>query len=756
MKKILTFVLGLFMAIVCLNVQALEFFPLFSSNSILQRDKDCPVWGYGEPNSTVDVSLIGVKANGKKYIKKFSATADANGRWQIVIPKLPAGGEYTLTAKSGEKKVVSTNITFGDLWICSGQSNMEMSYGWGLTRGREDIETASYDNVRLLMVPNYVTLVPTKNLTEGWTLCTPETAKRFSACGYFFGTALYKALEEKVPVGLIDVTWSGTAIETWLSYDSIASVSADHSTAVANRLAEIDAWEKGGKLVYEKELADWEKAISNFAIDASSDDSAAGEWKPVNVPLQMELHIKDDFDGLVKYTTTVVLTEEQAASKNAVLCLGALDDFDLSFVNGTKVGSMNVWNRLRKYSIPEGVLKAGENKIDVTVIDFGGGGGFASKPEEVKLVLGAEEISLAKEWKYQAKGLTDVPKQPKNIGAVSPYNYSTCYNGMLHQLFPAAIKGAIWYQGCSNVGRHYQYDDLFAAMAADWRKNFSAGDFPIYMVQLAAFMGTHDEPFNSNWAAMRWTQTQIGESLKNCGTICAIDVGDHGDIHPKDKKTVGERLARMACARTYNMPICEAGPTPLSAVYDTKANKVVVRFKNCAGLKTSDGAAIEGFELSDAEGTIFRKVAAEVEGDCVVIKLKDGEARPAKVRYAWDDYPKCNLINGELQPSGPFELDVGDFVTLENAGLSLIYDSSNARIVSFRLDGSENMLWVDDTIYSKMKKSSSWVNYGGEKTWIWPMETWPKNLGRLWPPPAILDEVESCSVFPSKFTGKLG
>ena len=225
-------------------------FSLFSNNSILQRDKDCPVWGYGEPNSTVDVSLIGVKANGKKYIKKFSATADANGRWQIVIPKLPAGGEYTLTAKSGEKKVVSTNITFGDLWICSGQSNMEMSYGWGLTRGREDIETASYDNVRLLMVPNYVTLVPTKNLTEGWTLCTPEKAKRFSACGARIGTVItrnkelqahmMKICQARLSVATLDQVASAALYSVDPSYfDEVRAEYKERRDTLYNKLMEI-------------------------------------------------------------------------------------------------------------------------------------------------------------------------------------------------------------------------------------------------------------------------------------------------------------------------------------------------------------------------------------------------------------------------------------------------------------------------------------------------------------------------------------
>lgn len=671
----------------CVTSFAVEFFSLFTDNAVLQRDKDVKVWGTATPDSDVLVKLDAIGGNAANLNEEVKTKADETGKWLATLSPKSAGGNYSLTVIEGDESVTIKNITFGDVWICSGQSNMEMCYYWGLTRGKEDIEQNTYKDIRLLNVTNRTSDKYESGFDSLWMVCEPLAAKNFSAVGYFFGTELYKGLDKNVPVGLIDVTWSGTRIETWLDFDSLASISAWHKGEVEKYKAMLDEWNNnGGKERYASELAAWEKSLEDMATkgedDLKKNDFDDSSWSSVMLPVQMELHIDKEFDGLVWYRTKVELTAEQAACKDATISLGAIDDCDVTFINGEKVGSLKHWQAQRNYKIREGLLKEGENVILVQVVDNGGGGGFQSQPQKLFLKLGEDTISLAKEWKYVAFGKGIVPTMPRNFNTIEANLISACYRGMMHQLFPMTLKGAIWYQGCSNVGDHRGYYGVFKAMVNDWRKNFSGGDFPIYMVQLAPFMSTHEEPFESNLAAMRWVQTQLGEEVKNCGTVAIMDVGDHKDIHPRDKKTVGERLARMALVRTYYKDMLDSGPIPTAAAFDAENGSVVVRFKCGKGLSTSDGESLKGFQIKyEGEGT-YKFVDANISEDTIVIPIEQGKI-PVMIRHAWDDYPVCNLINEDGLPCGSFELKVLPMKNLENDEISFKYDPSLGRVVEF-------------------------------------------------------------------------
>ena len=624
---------------------------VFSDHAVVQRGIEAPVWGVADPGQNVRVA---VTRNGDV---KFSAQAkaDARGKWQVKTTPFEAGGPYELSAwTSADDRVTITNVLFGDVWICSGQSNMEMSYRWGLTNGKEDLETNAFAQVRLLNVPNKTAIEPVETFDAKWRVCNPESAKDFSACGYFFGAALHREMPD-VPIGLVDVTWSGTYIQTWMALDTLDKIDSLRDEVAARRVA-IRQWLDGGSATFAADLAAWQAKLDPLSVapvkpfEIRFDDAA---WKRVELPRTFEAHIEPNFDGVVWYRTRVTLTAEQA-SRAAVLKLGPIDDEDTTYVNGVKVGGMTQYNAVRSYPVPATALKAGENVIAVKILDSGWAGGFVGKPESMALETSGAVIPLAVEWAYCA-GTNPTSPKPENLGAPNANSFAACYNGMFMPIFPMGVKGAIWYQGCSNVGGEVLYDTLFRAMAADWRANLSGGSFPIYLVQLAAFVQTHPEPIDSAWARMRWTMMRLGEEVENSGTAVTIDIGNHTDIHPKDKKSVGERLARLALNRTYGRKdVVEAGPIPTGA--SSADGRVMVAFKNAAGLRTRDGGALEGFQIAGADGA-FSWAKAEIVGETVVVTVPGGMAAKT-VRHAWDDYPVCNLVNGADLPCGPFSLAV--------------------------------------------------------------------------------------------------
>ena len=617
----------------------------FTSHAVLQRDCELPVWGTAKPGAKVVVKLDDTA---------LEAVADENGKWSVRFPAQtqPGLGHTLCLAVDGEDAATLDDIAIGDIWLCSGQSNMDMSYGWGLTRGKEDIETRKESAVRLFDDHNAVAFEPLGALTvpTKWTSSDFANARSFSACGWFFGMALHDALPD-VPIGLVEASWSGSPIKTWLSaeaYTAADPACAAEINGLAKARADYDA--NGGEEGYRKRLALW-TAESNAKGDIAADkeDFDDSTWATVELPQTFEKQFNATFDGCVWYRRSFELTADQAAAE-ATLTLGAIDDKDMTYLNGQFIGSNTVYNAQRVYKVPAGILREGRNTIAVKTFDFGGNGGFTSAADKLALAAGDARIPLAGEWR--TLGFAYDPK-PQNAG-LSSWTPTACYNAMLHPLFPMAIKGAIWYQGCSDVGHAALYDKVFRAMAADWRAHFTHPDgLPIYLVQLAAFRETHAEPFNSAWADMRWTHMKLGETLEKSGAAVAIDIGHHTDIHPKDKKSVGERLARLALVRTYGKTdIVEAGPIPQSAALS--GGKVVVSFKNAAGLATSDGAAVKGFQLVGADGKAVW-AEAEISGETVSVAVPEGMA-PTKVRYAWDDFPVCNLVNGDALPSGPFEL----------------------------------------------------------------------------------------------------
>ena len=656
--------------------QAFALASPFSDHMVLQRDMPVPVWGTYAPGESVEIKLCTTNAGGSRLVAESTATQFENGRWIAFLPPMPAGGPYEILVGAGRSvpgacAVDGTTLTvedvlFGDVWICGGQSNMEMNFFWGVKDGEKELADADLPQVRLLNVPNVTDVAPRDSFDAKWTACTPEAAKGFSACGFFFGRKLQRELG--VPVGLVESDWSGTIAETWLSLEGAATIPG-LERAVGNRRRDIADWKNSGPEKFKARHEAWEKEIDPAGEAVAAPDYAEGAgWADAAAPFSFEESINKGYDGVVWLRRAFDLTAAQAAATNAALALGSLDDQDDAFLNGTKVGHTEKWTDVRRYPIPAGLLREGRNTIALRVLDTGGGGGFHGEDKDVpRLEFGdaAPALSLAGGgWRRLAGPALREKPEPKNPLTSGPNIPAACFNGMIAPLFPMAVRGAIWYQGCSNVGRHEQYKTLLPAVAAEWREGFTTPDgwLPFYIAQLAAFQQTHEEPVDSAWAAMRWAQTQIGERIG--GTAVLLDVGDHGDIHPKDKRAAGERLAALALAQTYDRTDQELSPVPReSASFHDGAVEVAFVDQRFARLDSrpvrfSPDKEVRGFELAGADGRFVRVAARTCDArDTIRVSVPQG-MEPVRVRYAWDDYPDCDLATEAGLPVGPFELPV--------------------------------------------------------------------------------------------------
>ena len=479
MKKVLVCVLWylLFVTNVCAQV---KLSPLFSDNMVLQQKTEAPVWGMSKPNKKIEIITSWDQ-------KTYTIQADAQGKWNIKVTTPAAGGPYEITISDG-KKVKLSNVMIGEVWICSGQSNMEMQVeGWGkvLNYQQEKMEAENYPNIRFLLVEKAISPVPGDRLkaTEnGWQVCSSKSVADFSAAGYFFGRDLHKY--QNVPIGLIDTSWGGTYIETWTSKEALATMpDMQKKLEVLNGLP-VTKEEREKK--FHSDIEDWKKNIEKIdkgfingkAVWAATDleDSS---WKTMKVPGLMQEQGLAGFNGIVWFRKTIDIPANWA-NKELTLNVGVIDDNDFTYFNGVQVGHTEGWMTPRSYKIPKELVKKGKAVIAVRVMDTGGTGGINGSPGSISLQRSqTDDMQLAGNWKYQVSlTMKDIPHMPVNT-ANEPNVPGFLFNAMLHPLIPYAIKGAIWYQGEANTGRAYQYRELMPLMIKDWRDRWGY-DFPFY------------------------------------------------------------------------------------------------------------------------------------------------------------------------------------------------------------------------------------------------------------------------------------
>lgn len=622
---------------------------IFSDNMVLQRNAKIPVWGTEKSGQKITVKL---------HQQSKTATADRDGKWRVDLAAMPAGGPYELTM-SGAETITFKNVMIGEVWLCSGQSNMEMPLvsTWAKVNNfKAEVAAANYPDLRLFIVKRAKSTKPRADVeSEGWKACDSTNVKNFSATAYFFGRQLQQKLG--VPVGLIQSAWGGTVVEAWTSSATLQTVpdmAGFVKTLATSPLDSIfDESAFAAKMAaWNRKLDEMDGSLNGTApawTNPNFDDSA---WPTMSLPTAWERAGLPSFDGIMKFRKVIRLPES-FSKQNLQLNLGPIDDADVTYFNGVSIGAMSIYNQHRHYRIPADLLKSGENVIAVRVLDTGGDGGLYGKPEALNLLKDSTQaLSLAGEWRYQlGTELKNLPPRPAL--ANTPNRPTVLYNAMIAPLVPYAIRGAIWYQGESNAGRAYQYRTLFPLLIKDWRARWGQGDFPFLFVQLANYQPVAKEPGDNDWAELREAQAMT-LALPKTGMAVTIDLGDANDIHPGNKQDVGNRLALNARHLVYGESIVYSGPVYKSMKIE--GNRIRLLFDHAQdGLMSKGDEKLQGFAIAGAERK-FVWAEAVIDGQTVVVSSPQ-IAQPVAVRYAWAINPVCNLYNRAGFPASPFRTD---------------------------------------------------------------------------------------------------
>lgn len=644
MKLLNTFLLLL---VICFaSAQNLETSTLFTDNMVLQRDVQVPVWGWAAANEKITVTF-----NGKSYTGK----ADKQGKWRILLPSTPAGGPYELKIAGKKKTIELTNVLVGDVWVASGQSNMEWQVA-NVKNAKDAIANANDSKIRHFYVPHTYANEPQEKLEGGpWEVTSPQTVGDFTAVGYFFAKDLRQQVD--VPIGILHSSWGGSRIEPWMSPESLGITDLKH---IAEQLQQQQAQRE--QAVRQKlqqnigTLPEKDMGLQNGQALWAASNYADADWKKMKLPTLWESTDLPDLDGIVWFRKTINLTADEIKN-GAKLSLGPIDDSDMTFVNGQQVGAMTQkYSENRNYDVPASALKAGKNVITVRVDDTGGGGGIYGKPELLYLETATKKHDLTGDWSYKVG-------EVRFSGGNASANQTPMllYNKMIYPMLDFPIKGVIWYQGESNAGGKdaYEYRNLFHTMIQDWRARWTnSGNFPFLFVQLANYMPAKPEPSESDWAVLRESQSKTLTSTPNTAQAVIIDIGEAGDIHPRNKQDVGYRLSLAARKLAYGEDkIVYSGPVYKSM--QVEGNKIRIKFDHVGSglMATNDKYGyLKGFAIAGADKK-FVWAKAIIDGNDVVV-WNDAIKNPVAVRYAWADNPDdANLYNKEGLPASPFRTD---------------------------------------------------------------------------------------------------
>ncbi len=647
--RILSVLLFFFLSSIYTTKAKVKLPKVFSSNMVLQRDIPIKIWGWADKKEKIIIIFHGDTTN---------LRADKKGKWQTELKSMPAGGPFELVVK-GDNEIVLTNILVGDVWICSGQSNMEFALN-SANNAKEEISNAKFPRIRLFTVRKKTSTKPLEDCnSEGWMVCSPESAPSFSAVGYFFGRKLNNELD--VPIGLIHTSWGGTNVETWTSAHSIEQI--EGFEGIENELEEFDEDAMVANLRKKLEaiagpLPDEDLGMKDGSPVWAVPNTNFNSWKEMKIPQLWESAGLKGLDGILWFQKEFELEPMDLLGKIEIH-LGPIDDSDITYINGKEIGrTFQKYNESRIYLPDAEAFKVGKNILVVRVEDNGGGGGIWGKPEEMFVKLDNKKIGLSGTWKFKVgKGDFSTSFGPNNMP-------SLLYNGMINLLIPFAIKGAIWYQGESNANRAYQYRTLFPNMITNWREEWGQGDFPFFFVQLANFMAPSEEPGESAWAELREAQTMT-LSLPNTGMATIIDIGEAGDIHPKNKQDVGRRLALSALKIAYNQDVVYSGPTFKEMKIDR--NFAIISFDNIgSGLYIKDKYGyVNGFTVAGKD-KVFHWAKVHISGDKIIVTCDDVD-KPVAVRYGWANNPDdLNLYNLEGLPAVPFRTDTWPGITIDN------------------------------------------------------------------------------------------
>ncbi|RYF95799.1 MAG: sialate O-acetylesterase [Caulobacteraceae bacterium] len=618
---------------------------MFQDHAVLQRGRPIPIWGMAVAGAEVSVSLAGAR---------MQTRAGPDGRWRVNLPAPAPGGPYQLEAHSEGQAQRLMDVLVGDVWLCSGQSNMEMAVRQ-VANADSELAGAGDDGLRLLLVGrSSQPAFPTGAGPVGrWQVSAPDSAREFSAACFFMGKRLRQS--QAVPVGLIATSWGGSVIEDWMSE---AALRRDGRYDVP--LTALAAYARSpdeGRAQWNQVTSDWwarNDPGSRASLPWFSPKLDDRDWPTIPPSGFWEGTVPElaSFDGAVWLRTGVNLTAAQARQE-ATLEFGPVDDVDRTYVNGRWVGGHEGWNTPRLYPLPAGVLKAGRNVIAIGALDTGGGGGAWGPADQKRLRFAdGTSVPLDQPWRYRVSAplqdLANIPRTPWIGGS----GVTTLYNGMIAPLGPYGLAGAAWYQGEANVGDPPGYARLLKALIDDWRGRFERPDLPFLVVQLAGFGPRQSDPVRSLWAETREAQRRVVAADPQAGLAVAIDIGDPYDIHPTNKQEVGRRLA-LAAERVAYGKAAPSSPEPLRAWVE--AGAVRVDYAAAAGLAVYGSDRVVGLQLCDAQDAC-RWTDGRLEG--TALRLPFTGPSPKTVRYCWGDSPVCNLFGAAGLPATPFELAV--------------------------------------------------------------------------------------------------
>lgn len=668
--KPLAFMLVALLLSSCSNAQIqsgkLSLPTIFSNNMVLQRNSDITIWGNGAAGKTVDVKAAwGQTAN---------SVVTKEGKWSLKLKTPDAGGPHYLTIVSGSDSISFKNVLIGEVWLCSGQSNMEMPLGgWPpldtIFTAAVEIPKATYPNLRFFTVERTTSVTPELDCKGTWSICTPQTASAFSATAFFFGKKLMNELN--VPIGLIHSSWGGSPIEAWMGAKSLdkfpeyreflagMAKSKEESEKLKSwleKLPQIDMSEKSGANRWEN--LDFKDAAF---YTTGFDDS---KWAVADMPADWMKFGFGNFDGVIWFRTKIDIPANWM-NKELTLSLGPIDDMDATFVNGVKVGGYETeghWQTERNYTIPANLVNSKILVIAVRVLDNMQGGGMYGRAENFRLSLKdtKESVSIAGAWRYLPVAEFRNPKfylysgnnfdytsRPKVTSEINFHSPTVLHNGMITPVTPYKIRGAIWYQGESNTYNPGRYKELFPAMVENWR-NLWGDEFSFYYTQIAPYR--YGEGTNSQ--LLREAQFQ-SLSVPKTGMAVTLDIGNIINIHPGNKKDVGERLALWALAKDYNRNVVYSGPVYKSFVVEP--DKIIMTFDHAEGIKLVSKNGSLNFQIAGAD-KIFHDAEAKVSGSTVVVSSPKVKA-PVAVRYCWSDTSEATLFNGAGLPASSFRTD---------------------------------------------------------------------------------------------------
>ncbi len=612
---------------------------------VLQREVDLVVWGWADPGERVTVTFRD---------RQYEAVTGVDGRWQLGMEPLQAGGPDRLEVAGGNRIAIE-DVLVGDVWVCSGQSNMTHQFNRWQERYAHEIAAADVPAIRQFYVPTSAVLTGPLDDVPGlsWKAATPENVLDFTVIGYFFARKLYDRFQ--VPQGIIMSCVGGTRIEAWTSEQGLADFPEMFATIERNKDA--DYVERVNAEARADREADGPRIEADKGLTGPVKwfDPAYEpmNWKPVNIPGYWEDQGVRDLDGVVWYRREIEVPKAMTGV-DVRANLGRIRDADEFYVNGTRVGNTTYEYPQRRYTIPAGVLRPGRNLFVIRVTNSGGKGGFIpDKPYH--LAAAGLTLDLKGTWHYKV-GEAFPPRRRYRQAISAQSQPASLYNGMIAPFTRFGVRGILWYQGESNAGEPEAYRALLPNLIQDWRSRWGRADAVFLIAQLPGYMDVDYLPAESNWALMREVQLDTALSVPRTGIGINIDLGEWNDIHPADKKPVGERLALQAMKLVYGEHALVASG-PIYRSHTIRDGRIILSFDSVgSGLVSRDGEPLAHFAIA-GEDRKFTWASAAIENDTVVV-WNDRVPEPKYVRYAWADNPDfANLANAEGLPAAPFRTD---------------------------------------------------------------------------------------------------